>query len=81
MWLKYQLQISTFTFPLSILEFVQSAGLWRKTKTMEVTRHFQTRFLQTHLLACDQQDGSLLGMDHLPENMVEDEEFTPAVLQ
>ncbi|TNN62059.1 hypothetical protein EYF80_027730 [Liparis tanakae] len=27
------------------------------------------------------QDGALLGMHHLPENMVKDEQFTPAVLQ
>lgn len=47
----------------------------------EVTRSFRVEFLLTHMLACNQQDGALLGMHHLPENMVEDEELTPAVLQ
>lgn len=47
----------------------------------EATKRFRVEFLLTHLLACDQQDGALLGMHHLPENMVEDEELTPAVLQ
>lgn len=35
----------------------------------------------THLLTSDQQDGALFGVDHLPENVVKDEEFAPAVLQ
>lgn len=35
----------------------------------------------THLLPCDQEDGALFGVHHLPENVVQDEEFTPTVLE
>lgn len=53
----------------------------KKNETVVVARSFQGGFLVTHLLACDQQDGSFLRMHHLPENVVENEKFTPAVLQ
>lgn len=36
---------------------------------------------QTHLLACNQQNGALLGVHHLAENVVKDEKLTPAVLK
>ncbi len=34
-----------------------------------------------HLLPRDQEDGALFGVHHLPENVVQDEEFTPTVLE
>ncbi|KAL0160159.1 hypothetical protein M9458_043884, partial [Cirrhinus mrigala] len=34
-----------------------------------------------HLLPRDQEDGALFGVHNLPENVVQDEEFTPAVLE
>lgn len=35
----------------------------------------------THLLACNQQNGALLGVHHLAEDVVKDEKLTPAVLK
>lgn len=37
--------------------------------------------VDTHLLPRHQEDGALFGMHHLPENVVQDEEFTPTVLE
>ncbi len=50
---------------------------WQKGLMRSTGRHGG----DAHLLPRDQEDGALFGVHHLPENVVQYEEFTPTVLE
>ena len=47
----------------------------------ELGESFEMDTRRPHLLAGHQENGAVLGVENLPEDVVEDEEFAPAVLQ
>lgn len=59
---------------------MSSTGRWSADVNAVSGKRKRTA-LKTHLLPCNQQDGALLGMHHLPENVVKDEKLAPAILK